>query len=188
MVQSPSTYLALTASLICFGGSLVILGSTAPTQPPPTSSKAAHPERSTGRCRSKATGRATILFFLFQLLGLSSAETLAHPELAPSPSSVSVWAVLLIIGLLLFGEACCPYDFTLTLLHLPPLPLCISIPFITACIPHFFSPQQHICCAGVAPWVVPLWNPLARGVQDSETAQVSTYRFIDILSHWFLSQ
>ena len=102
--------LTLTASLICFGRSLVILGSMAPTQPPPTSSKAAQPERSTGRCRSKATGRATVLFFLFQLLGLSSAETLDPPELPASPSSVSVWAVLLIIGLLLFGEACCLYD------------------------------------------------------------------------------
>ena len=139
--------LTLTASLICFGRSLVILGSMAPTQPPPTSSKAAHPERSTGRCRSKATGRATVLFFLFQLLGLSSAETLDPLELPASPSSVSVWAVLLIIGLLLFGEACYLYDVSPYHSDFisPCLPLCFCIPFATACMPHSFSLQQHKC-------------------------------------------
>ena len=116
--------LALTASLICFGCSLLILGSMAPTQPPPTSSKAAHPERSTGRCRSKTTGRATILCFLFQLLGLSSAETLDPPELPASPSSVSVWAVLLIVGLLLFGEPC---FYSLTCLPRLSLPISLTL-------------------------------------------------------------
>ena len=147
----------------------------APTQPPPTSSKAAHPERSTGRCRSNATGRATGLCFLFQLLGLSSAEKLDPPELPASPSSVSVWAVLLIVGLLLFGEACFLYSvfphYSVCIALCLPLSVypSASLPILSPFLCSSTTVPLMFVCAGVAPWVI----PLARGVQDSQTTQVS---------------
>ena len=76
----------------------------APTQPP-SLSKATQSERSTGRCNFTATGCATSAFIFFQLLGLSSADKLDGSAAVPSPSSaLPVVAVLLIAGLVAFGE------------------------------------------------------------------------------------
>jgi hypothetical protein len=96
-----TSYLTLPALLIPIGRSVLFLGA-APTEPP---KKATQPERSTGRCRSTATGSATSAFVFSQLLGLGSAK-IDNPEL-PSPSSaLSVVAVVLVAGLVVFGEAC----------------------------------------------------------------------------------
>ena len=94
-------HLALPASLIPIGRSVLFLGA-APTEPP---KKATQPEPSTVGCRFTATGSATSAFVFSQLLGLGSAEEFHNSEL-PSPSSaLSVLAVVLVAGLVGFGEA-----------------------------------------------------------------------------------
>ena len=67
--------------------------------------RATHSERSTGRCRSTATGCAASGFIFLQLLGLSSAEEFDTPEVPSASSTLSVLAVVLAAGLVAFGEA-----------------------------------------------------------------------------------
>ena len=130
-------HLALPASLIPIGRSVLFLGA-APTEPP---KEATQPERSTGRCRFTATGSATSAFVFSQLLGLGSAEEFHNSEL-PSPSSaLSVLAVVMVAGLVGFGEA-----NWLCFSGCAPGPL--SLPLIA----HFLSAQHRrrfVCCAGV---------------------------------------
>ena len=93
-------HLTLPAPLIPIGRSVLYLG--AATEPP---KKATQPERSASRCRSTATGSATSALVFSQLLGLGSAEEFHNSEL-PSPSSaLSVVAVVLVAGLVVFGDA-----------------------------------------------------------------------------------
>ena len=102
LVRSPHTPPRVARSLILIGRSCAILGTAAQTKAP---KKATQPQRLTGRCRSTATGSATSALFFSQLLGLGSAKEFRNSEL-PSPSSaLSVLAVILIVGLVAFGEA-----------------------------------------------------------------------------------
>ena len=129
-------HLALPASLIPIGRSVLFLGA-APTEPP---KKATKPERSTGRCRFTATGSATSAFVFSQLLGLGSAEEFHNSEL-PSPSSaLSVLAVVLVAGLVGFGEA----NWLCSSVSAPgPL----SLPLISLSAQH--RQCRFVCCAGV---------------------------------------
>ena len=94
--------LMLPASLIHIDRSCAVLGAAGSSEPP---KKATQPERSTGRCRSTATGSVTSAFFFSQMLGLGSAET-NSPELPSRSTALSVLAVVLVVaGLVVFGEA-----------------------------------------------------------------------------------
>ena len=90
--------LMLPASIILIDRSCAVLGAAGSSEPP---KKATQPERSTGRCRSTATGSVTSAFFFSQMLGLGSAES-NSPELPSPPSDLSV---ILLAGLVVFGEA-----------------------------------------------------------------------------------
>lgn len=93
----PSLFISLPAlaSFLC----VFFLGSAALTDPP---KKATWPERSTGLCRSTVSGSATSAFFFSQLLALGSAEK-NSPELPSRSSALSVLAVVLVAGLVVFG-------------------------------------------------------------------------------------
>ena len=82
--------------------SCAVLGAAASSEPP---KKASKPERSTGRCRSTATGSATGAFLFSQMLGLGSAEEFHNSELSSPPSALSVLGIMLAVGLVAFGEA-----------------------------------------------------------------------------------
>ena len=96
MVRSPTSHVRL----IRIGRSVLVLGAAAaPSQQPPK--KATHPERSTSGCRSTARG-----FIFLQLLGLGSArEDFDTSELPSASSTLSMLAVVLVAGLMAFGEA-----------------------------------------------------------------------------------
>ena len=111
--------LTLPALLIRLGRSTAILGAAAEQNQQPRASKATHPARSIGRCRSMATSSATTAFFFLQLLGFSSAEEFDIQEPPNSSSILSVLAVILVAGFAVFGEAHWLSD---------PVFLCLSLP------------------------------------------------------------
>ena len=100
----------LPASLTLIDRSCAVLGAAGSSEPP---KKASQPQRSTGRCRSTATGSATSAFFFSQLLGLGSAEEFRNSEPPSLSSALSVLGIMLGVGLVVFGEAhwlaVCPY-------------------------------------------------------------------------------
>ena len=111
--------------------------------------RATHSERSTGRCRSTATGCAASGFIFLQLLGLSSAEEFDTPEVPSASSTLSVLAVVLAAGLVAFGEAinCLCDRFSLS--------FCLCL-FVCLCLVlcHSFShsvPPPYVCLPLPAP-------------------------------------
>ena len=90
--------------LFCIGRSLLsILGATAEPKQQLKSSSATQTRQPTSR--STATRFATSGFIFLQLLGLGSAEEFS--EALPSASStLSVLALVLVAGLVVFGECC----------------------------------------------------------------------------------
>ena len=115
--------LTLPASLSRIGRSAAILGAAAEQNQQPRLTKATHPARSIGRCRSMATTSATTAFFFLQLLGFSSAEEFDIQESPSSSSILSVLAMILAAGFVVFGEAhwfpCDPFSVSVSALSLP---------------------------------------------------------------------
>ena len=98
--------LTLPASLSRIGRSAAVLGAAAEQNQQSRLTKATHPARSFGRCRSMATS-ATTAFFVLQLLGFSSADEFDTQESPSSSSTLMVLAVMLAAGLVVLGEAHC---------------------------------------------------------------------------------
>ena len=94
-------HLVLPASLILIDRSCAVLGAATTDEPP---KKASQPQRSTGGCRSTATGSVASALIFSQMLGLGSAES-NSPELPSPPSDLLVLAVILVAGLVVVGEA-----------------------------------------------------------------------------------
>ena len=97
--------LTLPASLSRIGRSAAILGAAAEQNQQSRLTKATHPARSIGRCRSMATTSATTAFLFLQLLGFSSADEFDIQEPPSSSSILSVLAMILAAGFVVFGEA-----------------------------------------------------------------------------------
>ena len=128
--RQPHVY---SLGLFCIGRSLLsILGAAEPKQQPKASS-ATQTREPTSRCRSTATRFATSGFIFLQLLGLGSAEEFS--EALPSASStLSVLALVLVAGLVVFGEDCqlmFPVVLSFFSLSFLTLGLC---PFASVCI------------------------------------------------------
>ena len=149
--------LMLPASLILIDRSCAVLGAGGSSEPP---KKATRLERSTGRCRSTATGSATSAFIFSQLLGLGSAEEFHISDL-PSPSSaLSVLGIMLAVGLVAFGEAYWLVVCSSLLVYIRPSLFFISCSdcslsispsdCVTLALYWFFFPSHILCNAASA--------------------------------------
>ena len=96
----------LACSLIPFRRSVFMFGAATADQSRPSSLKASHPERSTGRCRSTATRSAASTFIFSQMLRSSAAEEFNTAEMHSSSSTLWIFAVAVVAGFVVLGEAC----------------------------------------------------------------------------------
>ena len=94
----------LTCSLIPIRRSVFMFGAAAADQSRPSSSKASHPERSTGRCCSTATRSAASTFIFSQMLRSSAAEEFNTAEIHSSSSTLWIFAVAVVAGFVVLGE------------------------------------------------------------------------------------
>ena len=129
--RQPHVY---SLGLFCIGRSLLsILGAAPEPKQQPKSSSATQTRQPTSRCRSTATRFATSGFIFLQLLGLGSAEEFSE-DLPSASSTLSVLALVLVAGLVVFGEDCqlmFPVVLSFFSLSFLTLGLC---PFASVCV------------------------------------------------------